>query len=729
MKFLITLLRAHFSNNTEDSNLARWRNIAFVSVISLCIAQGGQAATLGDIKVLSALGDRFSAQIPVTLLPGEEVSGSCFRITRPAISGDDDTAILGAASLRLLPVSDDLAMLQIRGAEFIQEPLVKLAIRMRCPGTEGHAFQREYSVLLDPRDYSSYGVQESRLPPAVQSQLQPRESSSAARRIPPRGGTWLTRDGDTVASIARRYATSAGKSRQDFIQQLYDLNPDLPQSANARLAADLAVRIPDASQAAIPAAVSTPVRAVAEAPAPLRLEEKPSLSLGAAPAAQESATYRESGSYALQLSAPELGAANGTLTPEQALLLREQLLALDSDDQAAQTLQLKYQVSQLQKQLAELRQRQQDVSRVEETQAGRPAYASWSWLWLPLALLMLMPVGFVFWRRRQIREQASSDAFTAATMTTAMSRLPAKQVERGEMNTQMPDYASLAGFDINEIAVPIHRPASDDWHSSDNIQMDVVQPGNVGEEAQLLLDHGLSQQAINLLLHEIQAYPAALALWMKLFSVYVQQDMKDAFQERAVAFRLQFSSDSMWQQVQEMGRQIDPANPLYRSLDVQQEEHFTMLQASLQAPVQVPAPMDDALFASAMHDQAGLPRPLETVVLGAAVASNPAMAVHDDEGLDFSLDDAVEQELTATAVAEDPAADALDFAVQPAKLEQVFVSDDPAMQGIARLIAAGQRDEAMTQLELMLYKGSMEQKLQAAKWVDLLAPVLPPGTA
>lgn len=704
--------------------MARWRNTAVLSFAALWLVQGLQAATLGDIRVLSALGDRFSAQIPVGLVPGEEISGNCFRLVRPVGAADDATTILGAASLRLLPVSDDLAILQIRSEESIQDPLLKLAIRLRCPGAEMHAFHREYSVLLDPRDYSSYVVQEAL--PSSRVLASPKMSSAKTgadrkRTLPARGGTWLTREGDTVNAIARSYVSGAGKARQDFIQRLYDLNPDLPQSANASLGIDIPVRIPEQIEQSASERFAPSVTPRPAVPPPPKTEERPSLSLGSSAVPTDAAVRSDSGNYALQLSAPVLGQGGGKLSPEQALLLREQLLALDSDDQAAQTLQLKYQVSQLQKQLAEIRQRQ---ALADEGQAEPPKLASSGlryWLWIPLLLVVSFPLAFLYWRRRQIREQANSDAFSSATMTSAMSRLPTKPVERGEMNTQMPDYVSLSGFDIDEIAVPVHRPAGDDWQA-DSSQMDVVQPGNVGEEAQLLLDHGLSQQAINLLVHEIQAYPAALALWMKLFAVYVQQGMKDAFQERAVAFRLQFSSDSLWQQVQEMGRQIDAANPLYRSLDVHQEEHFSMLQANSTAPLQEPADMGDALFASAMHDQAGLPRPAETILLGAARPS-----VSDDMALEFSLDLAVEQELTASPVPDAQDEPVLDFLGEAENRPPVFVSDDPAMQDIARLLAAGERDEAMSRLELMLYKGTMEQKLQAAKWVDLLAPLLPPG--
>ncbi|MBE9609900.1 type IV pilus assembly protein FimV [Chitinilyticum piscinae] len=690
-----------------------WRNSVAVLVALGVGSPLASSATLGDIRVLSALGDRFSAQIQINTAPGEELSASCFRLVRPVVSSDEPMTVLGSASLRLLQLNDSTSILQVRGADAVQDPLLRLAIRYRCPGSESQDFQREYHVLLDPRDYASYVVSDAL--PQARGTARTADGSAPRRALPARGGTWLTRSGDTVNSIARSYTSSDGRARQDFIQRLYDLNPDLPQSPNARLEAEIAVRIPDAQQAS-PMSLPT----LKPIPVPADPEARPSLSLGAAPVLADAPVQKiDSGQYSLQLSAPVLGPAGSKLTPEQTLELRQRLLNLDADDQAAATLQLKYQISQLQKQLNDLRQQQAATGQPVAANAASAGFA-WYWVLLPLLVLFGLPVIFLIWRRRQIRTDAAKEVFTTATIASSMSRLPPREAARGEMNSQLPDYAASTGFDISEIAVPVHRGAGGAWDDAGDSQMDVIQPGNVAEEAQLLLDHGLSQQAINLLLHEIQSYPAALALWMKLFGVYVQLGMKDAFQERAVAFRLQFSSDSLWQQVQELGRDLEPENPLYRSLDAQHEQQFNVMHPPpVNAGDTAGAMGDAALFASLMHDQAGLPPPEMRVGVD---PESKDKSHHLDHALEFSLD----EELTATAPP-DAELELPPMMPQAVSRLPVFVSDDPAMQDIARMLEAGQQDEAMGKLELMLYKGSLDQKLQAAKWVDLIAPHLPPG--
>ncbi|WP_144290474.1 type IV pilus assembly protein FimV [Chitinilyticum litopenaei] len=678
------------------------------------------AVTLGDIRVQSALGERFAAQVPVHVAAGEEISPACFRLVRPSLLEHDGTGVLAGGSLRLLTLPDGSSQLQIRSDALIQDPLLRLAVRVRCPGNEGQAFQREYNALLDPREYAAVALDA----PQVSVSARPR-AGAAPRRTAPRGGTWLTREGDTVDGIARAYVSRAGAARQQFIQQLYDLNPDLPQSSTAQLSADVAIRIPPAPQVEAPS-LPAPVSALPTLlPLPPALEsQRPSLTLGGELASAGKASGPAN--YGLQLSAPVLEQGKSKLTPEEALLLRERLLALDSDDQAAQTLQLKYQVAQLQKQLAELRQRDQGLKR--EPQVSERPGQSWLWLALPLALVLLFPVGFVVWRRRQIRQQENSEVFTRATIAAPVTRATVRPVERGEMNTQLPEYASMSGINLSEIGVPVHRPMNEDWQSEVSSEVDVVQPNSVAEEAQLLLDHGLGAQAINLLLHEIQSYPAALALWMKLFDVYVQQGMKDAFQEQAVAFRLQFSSDSLWQQVQEKGRQLDAANPLYRSLDLARDEFEAELQG-----MQAPVGEQGDVFASFMRAQAGLPEAAPAVAAAPPQAEadrfalRPVLMPSEPLPLPFTLDDQVEQEVTASVP---PGGDDLEFDLDfspppPPPVRAKFASDDPALQKIAVLLNQGADQEAIAQLEQLLYKGTLDQKLTASKWLDQIVP-LPP---
>ncbi len=77
----------------------------------------------------------------------------------------------------------------------------------------------------------------------------------------------------------------------------------------------------------------------------------------------------------------------------------------------------------------------------------------------------------------------------------------------------------------------------------------------------------MPEHAISLLTQEVDQRPNSLALWMKLFEAYRMTGQKEEFQERALGFGMQFASDSLWQQVQQIGRTLDPSNPLYQSVD------------------------------------------------------------------------------------------------------------------------------------------------------------------
>ncbi|AOY00355.1 FimV family protein [Jeongeupia sp. USM3] len=656
----------------------RW--IALLLGLPLACAQ---AATLGELQLRSALGERFDAVVPVRLSAGENLGTACFRLLPDADSG---IGTLVNARLRY-QADDGRGELQIVGTGPVSEPVLQLVVRLQCPDDEQVRFQRSYDVLIDPRDYAAPAVRRSAT------------VDRKARRYPPLGGSWRAADGDTVSLIARHYYPNDRDLRARFIDALHQLNPDLPQGMEAPLPDDARIVLP--ARPATPGPAPQPVPTVAPLP---KLAD--TLSVTAAEPSQpvlRPAAPAGDGEFRLQLSSPLLDLAHESeLTPEERLKLRERLLMLTSDDQTSQLMALKYQVTQLEKQLAGLRQGEQVAVGSDAGQRREPADVSPWWL----LTLLLIPLGFVGWRWRA-RQQDYGDAFSLAHPRASdemMSMRPAT-LPPSEPRVRTALGAATLMQNIGQIA--------DEFH---NDEVDVVLPGNVSEEAQLLIDHGLVQQAINLLNHEIEQHPAALVLWMKLFEVYRQNDMKQAFQERAVAFRLQFASDALWQQVQAIGQRVDPDNPLYRSLDDSIDRQLEL------GPAEVVDLGDDALdFASTMYREAGLAPPAGVAAEEPVEAYDAVPVLPSSEELDFQLAPFPEPP--------DPQVDALiapalpraeSYRIEPAE----FVSDDPQLQQVARHLAQGELEHAYGLLEEALLHGrSMEQRLTAMKWLDKLTPV------
>ena len=220
---------------------------------------------------------------------------------------------------------------------------------------------------------------------------------------------------------------------------------------------------------------------------------------------------------------------------------------------------------------------------------------------------------------------------------------------------------------------------------------------------------------------------------MKLFDVFQQNKMVDLFQERAVAFRLQFSSEALWQQVQGLGLQIDASNPLYQSVDSTPDfSVFPLAESGVNE-------ITDSNLAEALYNDVG-------ITAKPVVSDKSGLASEDD--FNFEIDFAPLQDISATDEATDEeaifasipdsfslsektqtvvATDAVSTAhnavaapVKPVIDADDFVSDDETLQSIAKLISNGHRKEAFETLEVLLYKGTMPQRLTASKWLDKL---------
>ncbi|WP_035059931.1 type IV pilus assembly protein FimV [Andreprevotia chitinilytica] len=698
----------------------------------LCYGTPLYAAMLGDMQVRSALGERFQAAVSVAAADDESLSNACFRLVPPP--ADDDAAILRRARLVYQPDDERGGKLIVYGDEKIDEPLLHLGIRVKCPDEERRDFQRDYSVLLDPREY---------VVPAKGDVRNARGGAAAAvplRNLPALGGVWRTRDGDNVDLISRAYFPRDKATRSRFVDAFYLLNPDLPQGLRARLEPDLQLALPDRSSVQ-PAAAEGALAPQPRQPQPDRLQALPALpplriegeqpsdrQLARQPLPMEKSAPAGEDTFRLHLSGPSLDLERkSNLTPEESLRVREHLLSLSSDDQTAQLLQLKYQISELEKQLTALKTRSPDdasnatqpAMQTKRRQAG--ASDGWSWAWLLLPLLLIAGVAaWVYRRWRLRREYEDAESFSFATNFEARPGLTSSVMASSGFGS-----GPTAG--MRELAQNIAQAASD-FHNDD---VDVVLPNNVSEEAQLLIDHGLVQQAINLLDHELGQHPTALVLWMKLFEIYRQQAMKQPLQERAVAFRLQFASDTLWQQVQSIGRQIDPDNPLYRSLD---EQVDNLLEIPSGRPDKAGSEQDESdqsalAFASMMHEQAGLMPP--DSVSQTSVRSVPSP--RSDWNLEEQGPPTLPQDALAFDLAEDEQEESksarpdVGQGMVVAEVSDIdpkqFVTDDPELQKVPNYLAAGNIDGAFHVLEETLYHGTMDQRMVAMKWLDKLAPI------
>ena len=611
--------------------------------LSLACAAPVLGATLGALQLRSALGERLDVSIPVTVADNEDLSSGCFRL----VNSEQSTELqsLHQARLTFDMQGSNRGVLQIRSDEAQSEPLLALVVRVQCPGDTTVSFQREYQVLLDPRE---------RMP---QINLPRTDDQSGAVPAPRRA------EQNTDSMPAASTASAPHKARKQ--------------------------RTPHVAAASH-----------------LSLQEVPPASVPGAPAPQ----------LVLRLSEPEIPAASLTpLSPEDAQKRRAELAAL-SVDQAAQLAQMEAKLAELNARLQALQGRMQDGSQPAiavaqgDTSAAMPAVASgtparrphvaalvtpaapvaeathwWWWLLLPVLLIAAL-VSLIYWRsRRQWRALDEGDDDLIEHEHEADDEWPEPTPRVLPVVAAAP--VAVARADL-PVAVPtavtdaaaMSQNMGQGWHDAD---VDVVQPDNVSDEAQLLIEHGLTEHAITLLSQEIEMRPNSLALWMKLFEAYRLTGLKEEFQEQALAFGMLFASDSLWHQVQDIGRTLDPANPLYHSVDETEDMEGMDAMAHEMAPL-VHTPLA-ARNISAFEPVAALDpdAPLEMSqrlpdVAPAPAPARPVAPVMTD-ALDFSpVEVPAPKVVPVPAPAMLDAGDPLEFDLQPIDLP--LVSAPPASQ-------------------------------------------------
>ena len=173
--------------------------------------------------------------------------------------------------------------------------------------------------------------------------------------------------------------------------------------------------------------------------------------------------------------------------------------------------------------------------------------------------LVLGSLGWWWWMRRQ---PEASDAWIEPvptprpepmTMAPAAASAPATMVAKPAPARSFTESMSPPEVPSAPIPVPAATAAS------------VEEGGDrwVLEEAQVFLSHGWVEHALSLLNEEVDRHPYHIDVWLMLFEVYRQQQMKDAFKEAALRFKPEAEALPVWAAVCTMGRELDPHEPLY----------------------------------------------------------------------------------------------------------------------------------------------------------------------
>jgi pilus assembly protein FimV len=210
---------------------------------------GVNAAGLGRISVMSALGQPLRAEIELTAT-ADELGSMTAEVAAPTAFKDAGVAYAPAIGTIRMSVEKrgKRSFLKLTSTKPINDPFVDMLVELNWSAGR---LLREYTFLLDPPDMPA---------PAAAANVGAPVSKPVARAARPIGrsasaeGGYRVSRGDTLGKIAREYKP-AGVSMDQMLIALYQANPEAFVGDNInRLRAGVILNVPDEQAvAAVPA--------------------------------------------------------------------------------------------------------------------------------------------------------------------------------------------------------------------------------------------------------------------------------------------------------------------------------------------------------------------------------------------------------------------------------------------------------------------------------------------
>jgi len=661
-------------------------------IMGALLWQPALGATLGQLQVNSRIGQSLDARVRINAHADEALGREC--ISANIYDGGDD-GYLRRAFIEFSADKGGGGWLLINSDGTLNEPIAKLSLRLRC--IDGGEVRRDYVFLLDPPQDRAVPLDVA--PPLARSSnevpvMGGSVPSAMARNgasfradgdnpLTAYGGQWVSKSGDSYASIAAQIYPGQQNAQRTLIRQLRQLNPQLPLRSKEPLVDGVPLRLPEklAAPKTTTKPATKPVPAAAQLPTPVPASS--ATVQPTAPAPQGS--LKLSGTIAPEAPASASG-ASGTSELE-ALKTHEHELMDQAAEQLARLHEAQNRIDKLEKRLAWLdgEMLRRDAARAAASQEQNRSE------WKGLALAALLGAGLaggLAWLLGSIGKRRAAVQTQAATIAAALNdeqeALPWHQQTIVEPPVEMPGTpqgvramaASPTHFDT-----PGHSPQESD--------MDVFILNSAASEAAVLAAHGQYDRAIAMLEDEIQTYPTSVVNWMQLLELLHSHRDAERFLSLARDFRQRFASEALWEKVRQMGLVLLPDEPLF---DLQQ-----------------------TAFGHGNDDF--------NSVLDAGIAAAPSPSrEHLAEPLAFELDRSI------TAVGKPEHLDLIDIpGVTDNQADAAKAADAaPAspMEQARRLIASGDREAGAAILEDILMHGNQEEKLAAA---DLLVRLTSPS--
>jgi len=434
------------------------------------------------------------------------------------------------------------------------------------------------------------------------------------------GTEWKIKAGDTPAGIAHSIFPGNAPMRDKLARAIIAANPAVfPDGKPANVAIGTVITIPDlrtlGSTTASPApeipsmvqqpsphkskpvsvkssegmgaaAVAMTEKPVATTVLPAIQKPKPSVAEMPLIPPQEQAAPGKldiGGGFRLKLATGVMDlSVIGKLSEEELKHRREGQLLLDADDPVASFLALRHQIKYLKTQVEEL-QLKLDLgkNKAAPTATATPAEATMPVVKKPVVSsstsISFIPAAYTPIPTNDtlelIKYALTLYLLPVAEITLALLALFLILRYYRNLRSRMAESGELAAAAQNRVLAVLakKREATADISSFDKnlvistaAHIEVVEDTDtILQDAQLFVIHGYPDKAIELLEAQVAANHEETRVWMLLFVILRSQGMKEEFDKFARRFRTLIHDQSMWENIQDLGRELDPANSLY----------------------------------------------------------------------------------------------------------------------------------------------------------------------
>lgn len=533
----------------------RGRTALLAALAALAIPARG--LDLGEVEVLSGIGEKLDARIPLRVAPGE-----WFHVTCLTLSGGAGTTGLPALADGIVSVErrSRSSNLRVRSATPINEPAVGFSVISTCADGSPTA-SRQFAVLLDlprvdrakdsrkapppatparaaapraPQPVTRNAAAPTPAPAMAPSPAPAATPASPAPAVPAppavpspsataqRGSRFVLRLSSEPIDVSRSRGFD-DKSRAVLRERLRLLDNDDQVAAMLALRDNmqrLEARVAELQLklAAAPANIPPPRPAPAPAPSP------------APPPVKVDATTKA-----------EPPKVEAPATPAKAAPSPKAAVPTPSSPPA-------------------------------------PAYEA-EWLpggplpWLgALALLLVAGIAWLWKRRRAVPDEAAEDA---DLRTTAFEPPPRLEQEAPieiaaplhEETHSMPAVAVAAAAPTSAPEDPVEtlrrRYIEERFPEIRDRTIVLDDPASVVKGARLFYEDGALPRAVELLRFATEDRPDAIPPWLALFEIYRLERLTGEYADLAGRFGARHGASDKWEKVRSFGREIDPGNPAY----------------------------------------------------------------------------------------------------------------------------------------------------------------------